>query len=225
MERNDYKNKYLKYKQKYTNVLENMYGGNPSLNQTVSVALDTQPKVIYIVDKATYNNVRTLLSLGEETSKPINRHTNCIDMLIGISNRNVLKITPMAEIIGFESDNNRNHPWSAYKKGIKKIDGSDAPYNKKVKLDFTKKRYNTSQSYFGKHNETGNYDKETAKTYLLIDKSYFGKHNETGNYDKETAKTHLLNAKSYFEACDLTNPYLILLSPDNTLNFYGTLYT
>ena len=202
MERNDYKNKYLKYKQKYTNVLENMYGGEPMLNSNLIDALSTQPKAIYIVDEETYNKVRTLLSLGvNDTFKTINRHTNCIDMLIGISNRNVLKIIPMAEIIGFENDKYPNHPWNGYQKGMQQIDGSNAPY-KKDKFAFTK----------------GN----------TLSQSYFGKDDKTGNYDKETAKIHLLNAKSYFESCCFTDPYVIKLGKNadgiSFLNFVGKLY-
>jgi hypothetical protein len=207
MERNDYKNKYLKYKQKYTNVLENMYGGNPSLNQTVSEALNTQPKAIYIVDKATYNNVRILLSLGEETSKTINRHTNCIDMLIGISNRNVLKIIPMATIyeysnVAYDGDTSGRYTGytRGYTRGLQKIDGTKATYFKEREIQFTR-----------------------DKNYLR--NLYFGKDSETSLYSAETARNHLLNAKSYFESCGLSSPYLILLSPDNTLHFYGTLYT
>jgi hypothetical protein len=200
MERNDYKNKYIKYKQKYTNALENMYGGNPNLNVTLNDAFKEQPKAIYIVDEVTNNNVKTLLSLSEGNAfKTINKYTDCIDRLIGISNKNVLKIIPMAEIVGFELDTHPNHPWNGYKKGIQKIDGSNAPYTNKVKLEFTKNSY-----------------------YPTL--SYFGKNPKTGEYHSVTTREHLLNAKQYFERCNLSKPYIIILSPNNTLHFYGTLY-
>ena len=199
MELKNYKNKYLKYKQKYTNTLENMYGGDLNLNKTLNNAFDIQPKAIFIVDEATNDNVRILLSLGEnDRSKTINKYTDCIDRLIGISNKNVLKIIPMAEIIGFENDTYPNHPLNGYKKGIQKIDGSNAPYNQ-VKLVFTKNRY-----------------------YPTL--SYFGKNPQTWRYNREDAKKHLLDAKQYFESCNLLAPYVIILLQDNTLHFYGTLY-
>ena len=186
MEKNDYKSKYLQYKQKYTNTLENMYGGNPNLNETLNNAFDIQPKAVYIVDEETNKNVRTLLSLGvNEKSKTINKYTDCIDMLIGISNKNILKIIPMAEIVGFENDTHPNHPWNGYKKSIQKIDGSNAPF-KGVKLQFTKNNYYPTLSYFGKNPQTWKYE------------SLF-------------AKKHLLNAKLYFESCELSDPYIIIL--------------
>ena len=163
-------------------------------------AFDIQPKAIYIVDEVTNNNVKTLLSLSEGNAfKTINKYTDCIDRLIGISNKNVLKIIPMAEIVGFELDTHPNHPWNGYKKGIQKIDGSNAPYTNKVKLVFTKNSY-----------------------YPTL--SYFGKNLQTWRYNMEDAKRHLKEAKEYFVNCGLNEPYIIILSPNNTLHFYGTLY-
>jgi len=163
MERNDYKNKYLKYKQKYTNVLENMYGGEPMLNSNLTDALRTQPKAIYIVDEATYNKVRTLLSLGEnDTFKTRNRHTNCIDMLIGISNKNVLKIIPMAKIV--IGDTSRKYT------GLLKIDGTNPNYEHDI--PFESDNMNKNEKYFGK-NKDGRYDVNIAKTHLSRAKSYF----------------------------------------------------
>lgn len=199
MEEYSYKNKYIKYKQKYTNTLKNMYGGDPSLNATLNNAFEEQPKAIFIVDEVTNNNVRILLSLGEnDRSKTINKYTDCIDRLIGISKKNVLKIIPMAEIVGFENDTYPKHPWNGYKKGIQKIDGSNAPYINKVKLVFTKNEGSSIQ--------------------------YFGRNPKTWRYDSEFAKRHLLSAKIYFENCNLNKPYIIILSQDNTLHFHGTLY-
>jgi hypothetical protein len=199
MEINNYKNKYLKYKQKYTNALENMYGGVETLNLTLNDAFEIQPKAVYIVDYTTYENVRTLLSLEiSETSKTINKYTNCIDMLIGISNKNVLKIIPMTEIIVFENDNYPNHPWNGYKKGLQKIDGSNAAYIVGAKPNFTTNNHNRTLSYFGKNPKTLKYD----SSIVIKD---------------------LLNAKEYFEACDLCNPFIILLI-GNELHFHGVLY-
>ena len=203
MELKNYKNKYLKYKQKYTNTLENMYGGDLNLNKTLNNAFDIQPKAIFIVDEATNKNVRTLLSLGvNETTKTINKYTDCIDMLIGISNRNVLKIIPMATIyeysnVAYEGDISGRY--TGYTRGLQKIDGTKAKYFKKNEIQFTR-------------------DKNYYRNL------YFGKDKNTLSYTVETAKNHLLSANEYFNLCNLTNPYIIILSQDNTLNFYGTLY-
>lgn len=198
MERNDYKSKYLKYKQKYINTLENMYGGVVNLNETIIDAFDKKPKAVYIVDEETYNNVRTLLSLRDnETTKNINKYTDCIDMLIGISNRNVLKIIPMAKIYGFENDKYPDHPFNGYTNALQKIDGSKAAYNK-IKLPFTKYK-----------NSPG----------LL----YFGEDEKNLSYSSETVKNHLKLAKEYFTSCSLAVPYIIILQ-DNILSFYGKLY-
>jgi hypothetical protein len=200
MEVYSYKNKYLKYKQKYTNALENMYGGNVILNELLNDAFNIQPEAVYIVDEKTYDYVRTLLSLGiDETTKTINKYTNCIDMLIGISNKNVLKIIPMTEIIVFENDNYPNHPWNGYKKGLQKIDGSNAAYIVGTKPNFTTNNHNRTLSYFGMNPKTM-------------------------NYDSAIVKQDLLNAKKYFEACSLSNPFIIVLN-GNELHFHGVLYS
>ena len=208
MEKNDYKNKYLKYKQKYTNALENMYGGNPNLNLTLNNAFDEQPKAIFIVDEATNDNVRILLSLGEnDRSKTINKYSDCIDMLIGISNKNVLKIIPMATIyVDKQKQIHTNESGEkyireeiiGYRLGLQKISGAPAEYFINEEIQFTR-----------------------DKKYLR--NLYFGMDQNKSEYSAETTKQHLLNARPYFEACDLSNPFIIVLN-GNELHFYGTLY-
>ena len=200
MERNEYK--YIKYKNKYTNTLKNMFGGVPSLNVTLQNAFNEQSKAIFIVDEETNNKVRILLSLGEnETNKTINKYTDCIDMLIGISNKDVLKIIPMVIINEFinSCSNVPNDRCTGYTNGLQKINGDKAKFFKGKEIQFTRYKDNLSNLYFGKHPQTS-------------------------LYSSETAKKHLLSAKEYFNLCGFTNPYIIILSHDNTLHFYGTLY-
>ena len=208
MEINNYKNKYIKYKQKYTNALENMYGGDPNLNVTLNDAFDIQPKAIFIVDEATNDNVRILLSLGEnDRSKTINKYTDCIDMLIGISNKNVLKIIPMATIYVDEQiqihTNESGEKYFikeniGYTNGLQKINGDKAKFFKGKEIQFTR-----------------------DKKYLR--NLYFGMDQNKSEYSAETTKQHLLNARPYFEACDLSNPFIIVLN-GNELHFHGVLY-
>jgi len=56
MEGEDYRIKYLKYKQKYTNALQNMQcGGKNTID-----ALNPQPKAVYIIPKEAYEKLKIL---------------------------------------------------------------------------------------------------------------------------------------------------------------------
>ncbi len=195
MNEQDYRSKYLKYKQKYTNALQNMQGGDKT---KIKNALSPKPKTVYVVDENSYTNLK-ILGFDEGVSKEIKKDDTCVDKLVGISNINVIRIKPMkqfkydtkgtkfvtGEITGFIKTSD-----IIYKEGLQKIDGSSAP--KKV-------------------------DELPFRGFT------FGQSSEN-KYNSDTAYSQLVQELSYFTTvCALTNPHIVIFSADNKLCLCGAL--
>jgi hypothetical protein len=191
----DYKIKYLKYKQKYTNALQNMQGGAELMN-----ALVKQPKAVYVLDKLSYDNLKILLGNSEE--KEIKKYSDCVDMLVGISNKDVIKIKPMTKFKSTKTELKREEKSAEvlirgvkvdtniiFKDGLEKIDKkTPAPYNGKIPFQGL---------LFGENN--GKYSAESAKAQLLAEFDYFS------------------------NSCKLTEPHIVVFGADNKLCLCGPL--
>ena len=191
MDVEDYKIKYLKYKQKYTNALQNMQGG-----ADLATALTSQPKAVYVVDSKTIECLTTLLG-GEQ--KKITKYDNCVDMLVGISNKKVIRIKPMTKFkkditvqkFGkFSYGSNRTE----FKDGLETITGDAAP--------------TTDPVPFG-----GRTFGQEAGLNLNLN-----------NYSGSQALTDLQNNKQYFMIqCGIKDPNIVVFGTDNTLSLCGAL--
>ena len=187
----DYKIKYLKYKQKYTNALQNMQGGGD-----LATALNPQPKAVYVVDKESYKNLKILLG-GEK--KKITKYDSCVDMLVGVSNPNVIRIKPMKKFkkditvlkIGKITYGSNS---TEFKDGLETINGNAAPSFDPVP--------------FGGRT----FGQETGKNLNL------------NIYSSSQALTDLKNTKQYFiDQCAIKEPHIVVFGADNTLHLCGSL--
>jgi len=190
----DYRSKYLKYKQKYTNALQNMQGG-----ASISEALQKQPKKVFVVDADTNNKLNTLLG---GTEKKITQ-SDCVDSLVGISNKDVIRIIPMTKYKYKKTELKRSEGTTdtlfrgierssetIFKDGLQKINGEPAP--------------------------------EKANTALPFDGFTFGE--LSSRYNSGTALNHLKSEYGYFtNQCGIRNPYIVVFGGDNTLCLCGPL--
>ena len=199
MDGSDYRIKYLKYKQKYTNALQNMQGG-----ADLSTLLNPQPKAVYVVDPTTIKHLRILLGLGVgEDEKTITNYPDCVDSLVGVSNRNVIRIIPMKKFkynkteIKRATESNtsllRGIDLSSeriFKDGLQKIDGTPAPQKSTDDIPF--------------------------------DGLLFG---ESGSiYSNIAAQRQLQKELTYFtNQCQIVTPHIVVFGADNTLHLCGPL--
>lgn len=199
MEGENYKIKYLKYKQKYTNALQNMQGG-----AVLATALTPQPKAVYVVNSTTFSNLRKLLDLKDNVNeKKITKYASCVDSLVGVSNHNVIRIIPMKKFNYKKTEIKRAAESSTslfrgidldsekiFKDGLQKIDGTPAPQKETGAIPFV-------GALFGDLKNT---------------------------YNNEFAKQQLLNEYNYFTGeCLIVSPHIVVFGADNTLHLCGPL--
>jgi hypothetical protein len=191
MDVEDYRIKYLKYKQKYTNALQNMQGG-----ADIATALKTQPKAVYIVDAQSNKNLTILLG-GDE--KKITKYDSCVDMLVGISNKKVIRIKPMTKFkkdIKVQKFGKFSYGSNSteFKDGLERITGDAAPTTDPVPF---------GGRTFGQES---------------------GLHLYLNNYSGSQALTDLQDNKLYFmNQCGIENPHIVVFSTDNILSLCGAL--
>jgi hypothetical protein len=192
MDVEDYRIKYLKYKQKYTNALQNMQGG-----ADIATALKTQPKAVYIVDAQSNTNLKTLLGGAE---KKITKYSDCVDMLVGISNKKVIRIRPMTDL-KYAKDgkvwvNNEEYT------GLKKVTGIF---------------YKNGLEHVNKEMAPAKPDK------IVFEGKKFGE-DDSNRYSHVIALNQLLNENNYFiNQCGITEPHIVVFGADNTLCLCGAL--
>ena len=194
MNEQDYRSKYLKYKQKYTNALQNMQGGGNSELQT---ALTTQPTAVYVVDKSTYDKLRLPLQVTNDVgieNLPSQYNEEVVKTAISNINPDCIRILPMTDFkkestayrtLGIKIGKDKIE----FTKGLEKVNGHPAP--------------TSTDSPFG----------GLAK---------FGQ-NVKNKYDVNSALTHLKNGINYFsQICKLVEPSVLILNGKN-LHFCGKL--
>jgi len=181
----DYKSKYLKYKQKYTNALQNMQGGGDA---ELRAALQTQPQVVYVVDKLNYDKLKLSFDLGENQDVSIEQlpsqfNEEVIRKAIAMLNPKAIRILPMKS---FKKES------SATKLSIIKIG--------KNKIEFKD----------GIENVDGT-SAEVIKESPFGGLSNFGQ-DVRNRYNSQEALQHLKNAYTYFNTtCKLTTPCVLVL--------------
>jgi hypothetical protein len=198
MEREDYRIKYLKYKQKYTNALQNMQGGGET---EIKKALQTRPTAVYVVDLETFNKLKVSLKIIDQQVKEIPSHFKEEDIkgAISILNPNAIRILPMTKFTS-ESSAFRLGDYAkfgkdriVFKGGIERVNGTPANFN---------------ATPFG--GEFGIFT--------------FGA-NEKNRYDGIQALNQLKGGKNYFSViCKLEEPNFLVLDGKN-LHFAGNLNT
>jgi len=192
MDVEDYRIKYLKYKQKYTNALQNMQGGAELADK-----LNPQPKAVYVVDPETIKNLRILLG-GDE--KIITKYSDCVDSLVGVSNRNVIRIKPMTDL-KYAQD------------GKVYVNNEELTGFKKVTGIFYK-------------NGLERINKEMAPTKpgaVVFTGSKFGE-DDSNRYSHVIALNQLLSERNYFiNQCGIKEPHIVVFGADNTLHLCGLL--
>jgi len=195
----DYRSKYLKYKLKYTNALQNMQDGGEA---ELKAALQKQPKKVFVVDADTNNKLNTLLG---GTKKKITQ-SDCVDSLVGISNKDVIRIIPMTKYKYKKTEIKRSEGTTdtlfrgierssetIFKDGLQKINGEPAP--------------------------------EKANNYELPFNGFtFGE--LSSRYNSDTAFKHLRDEIGYFtNQCGIQNPHIVVFGGDNILCLCGPLST
>ena len=131
MEREDYKIKYLKYKQKYTNALQNMQGGGET---ELMAALITQPKVVFAVNKNIYDILKIVLGIASSVGTKVlpDRYTEkSIQLAISMHNPTAIRILPMKNFYVRQTESKYFRTSAQnqvmYKDGVQKVDNSPAP--------------------------------------------------------------------------------------------------
>ncbi|MCX6743835.1 MAG: hypothetical protein NT116_06430, partial [Candidatus Parcubacteria bacterium] len=136
MDVEDYKIKYLKYKQKYTNALQNMQGGGDA---EVSAALETQPKAVYVLKKETYDKLKLSFDISENTVTsvevlPSQFNEESVKLAISMLDKNSIRILPM---IPFKKESSATKfgiikigkDKLEFKGGLEKVDGTTLPFS------------------------------------------------------------------------------------------------
>jgi hypothetical protein len=166
----EYRIKYLKYKQKYTNALHNMQGGEELL-----VALGKQPKVVIVVDDNTFNKLKiSYPSLKAELPPAFDEKT--VTETIKKLKPNAIRILPMTP---FKKESTKKSYGfikvgkneTVYKDGLEKVDGS--PIQGGENVPFSGKNFGqiTQKSTTGA--STNKYDGNTALNHLKEIKNLF----------------------------------------------------
>jgi hypothetical protein len=197
MEGEDYRIKYLKYKQKYTNALQNMQGGGET---EINNALLIKPTAVYVVDLDTFNKLKVSFKISNQQVTEIPSHFKEEDIkaAIAILNPNAIRILPMTKFIS-ESSALRfgsvkvGKDKIVFKGGIERVNGTPA---------------NFDATPFG--------DKLSIFTFGT---------NQKNRYDGTQALNQLKGGKNYFRAvCELGEPNFLVLEGKN-LHFAGNLNT
>jgi hypothetical protein len=186
MNKEDYKIKYLKYKQKYTNALHNMQGGE---NQMLTIALASKPDVVFVVKKEAYEALKEAYEIsGDSGSTNMGVDKDVIKAGLFMADENAISIIPMMNFYETETQHSLKvfgkklslgQSRQYFKGGIEKVNGKSAPY----------KHFSFRQ--FGVNSENSDY-----------------------NYDKNIAKVHLTDAEtiSYFSTtCEIVEPRFLIL--------------
>ena len=194
MDGSDYRIKYLKYKQKYTNALQNMQGG-----AVLAEVLKSQPKAVYVVDKKSNDNLKILLGGNDE--KKITKYDSCVDMLVGISNKKVIRIKPMTDLK--YAQNGRVYVNNEEVTGFKKVTGIF---------------YKNGLEYINKEMAPSKPDA------VVFAGAKFGENDSTGRYSNEKALDQLISERNYFiNQCGIIEPHIVVFGADNTLCLCGAL--
>jgi hypothetical protein len=169
----EYRIKYLKYKQKYTNALHNMQGG---VNQLLDEALQIQPDIVFVVKKDTYEGLRAAYGIAEESgSLEINSDIDAIKKGLTMVDENAIFIIPKKNFNKTETQSSitilgKNLSYGQNKQhftgGIEKVNGKPAQYEGSLKF-----------LQFGINRDSANYEYNgaTAKTQLTdgVTTNYF----------------------------------------------------
>ncbi len=198
MNEQDYRIKYLKYKQKYTNALQNMQCGGKNPTE----ALNPQPKAVYIIPKEANDKLKILLDKKDE--KKISKYTGCVDKLVSIAGK-VFKLKPMTDYAYL--DNGKKWVWNDQFKGrqygpqgIKYKDGIQMISGEKTEAP-------TKQGDKG-----------------IFENLQFGQNPNTRLYNPTTALKHLQDESSYFISDGgIKEPHIVVFGADNTLHLCGPL--
>ena len=196
MNEQDYRIKYLKYKQKYTNALQNMQGGGEN---EIKTALQTKPTAVYVVDLSTFNKLKAPLGIDNLQVKeiPSQFKEEDIKKAIATLNPNAIRILPLEK---FKSESSAFRLGSAkfgkdklvFKGGLERVNGTPADVNATPFGEFSLFTFGQSPK---------------------------------NKYDGSRALNQLKGGKNYFkDTCALGEPYFLILVGQN-LHFAGDLNT
>jgi uncharacterized protein YunC (DUF1805 family) len=170
MDVEDYRIKYLKYKQKYTNALQNMQGG---ALQNISDALTTQPSAIFVVDEDTCNKLKKSCKINSNVGivdLPNQFNVESIKKAIAMVNPNAIRILPMREFIKRQEKSRifrMGSNLTVFKDGIEKVDGKEA---KSGNLSFTAFGFNPSEkNKYQPVKAIEQLTQQTTQNYLTIE--------------------------------------------------------
>jgi hypothetical protein len=137
----EYRIKYLKYKQKYTNALNNMQGGAIVLGE----ALENQPEIVLVVGRPTFEFLKEAYSITDSGFIQTNFKKDVIKAAIAMVDKNAILIIPKKNFLetqtqfsttlfGNRASLGENKLY--FKDGIQQVDGKSAPYGNLNFLQF-----------------------------------------------------------------------------------------